>query len=438
MSEIPGEQSSELPSAISNETEMKSPSADRVESPDHRLRVKWSLEPANFVRLYDTVVLTLDVTHSLDLELVPLEFGDTLGDMRVVEVVPTIARIAEQRETHRIVVHLTPETAGRVQIGAIPVRCKERMTEAPPNSDVFVSVVMSPYEMEIQTPVAISVASQPLHQGSGPLSIPDYGLYYWVFGILLLLALGVFVRRKRRSKMVVTAMTERTTPTQIAMRRLANLLDQRLHERDVKRFYVEITSIVRWFIEQKTEIHAPELTTEEFLREFSQQAQKKTAPPRKKTQTTSHTASSTKTGTSRLITLETATGRFKMRQAGQASPEKDEDEFYDHSEDSTVETKTSAKQETSGFFSETNRAALAEFLEIADLVKFAKFEPTREEVLHGFRRASEFVELGSRLETSEKEISIENTGSLKPQTVTLRENAQTGTHRFTVKESDTR
>ena len=430
MSEISGEQSSELPSAISDKTEMKSLSADRVESSDHRLRVKWSLQPTNSARLYDTVVLTLDITHSLDLELAPLEFGDTLGDMRVVDVVPAIARITEQRETHRIVVHLTPENAGRARIGAVPIRCKERITETPPNSDVFVSVVMPPHEMEIQNPVVVSIVSTPLHQGSGPVSIPDYGLYYWVFGILLLFALGVFVRRKRRGKMVVAAMAERSTPTQIAMRKLANLLDQRLHERDVKRFYVEITSIVRWFIEQKTEIHAPELTTEEFLREFSQQAKKKTPPPRKKTPTTTHTVSGTKTGTSRLITLETATGRFKMQQAAQASPEKG-DNFYDPSEDSTVETKTSATQETSGFFSETNRAALAEFLEIADLVKFAKFEPTREEVLHGFRRASEFIELGSRLETSEKESSTITTGTPKPQTVTLRENAQTGTHRFT-------
>ena len=421
MSEIPDKPSSELPFVISNGNETKSMSVDRVESPDHRLRVKGSLAPSNSVRLHDTVVLTLDVTHSLDLELIPLEFGDSLGDMRVVEVIPTIARIAEQRETHRITIHLTPETIGQVRIGAVPIRCKERSSVTPPNSDVFISIVMPPREMEIAAPAIVAVASAPLHQGSGPQSIPDYGVYYWGFGVLLLLAIGVFALRKRQSKTTATPMTERSTPTQIVMRKLANLLDQRLHERDVKRFYVEITAIVRWFIEQKTEIHAPELTTEEFLREFSQQAKKNTMAARKKMRTASHSVNDTKAGTSRLITLETATGRFKMQQA---TPQPETGD-YDVAEDTMVETGTSVKQEPNTFFSETNRAALAEFLEIADLVKFARFQPTREEVLLGFRRASEFVELGSRLETSETNIKP------KTQTVTLRKNAQTGTHRFT-------
>jgi hypothetical protein len=36
----------------------------------------------------------------------------------------------------------------------------------------------------------------------------------------------------------------------------------------VKGFYVELTGIVRRFIERTTAIHAPEQTTEEFLREI--------------------------------------------------------------------------------------------------------------------------------------------------------------------------
>jgi hypothetical protein len=35
----------------------------------------------------------------------------------------------------------------------------------------------------------------------------------------------------------------------------------------VKRFYVELTAVVRRYIERTTGLHAPEQTTEEFLRE---------------------------------------------------------------------------------------------------------------------------------------------------------------------------
>ena len=45
-------------------------------------------------------------------------------------------------------------------------------------------------------------------------------------------------------------------------------IEQELSERDVKLFYVELTGVVRRYIERTTGIHAPEQTTEEFLNEI--------------------------------------------------------------------------------------------------------------------------------------------------------------------------
>ncbi len=50
---------------------------------------------------------------------------------------------------------------------------------------------------------------------------------------------------------------------------LERLLERRLTEEDVKLYYVELTGIVRRYIERTTEIRAPQQTTEEFLREVS-------------------------------------------------------------------------------------------------------------------------------------------------------------------------
>ena len=44
-----------------------------------------------------------------------------------------------------------------------------------------------------------------------------------------------------------------------------------LAECDVKQFYVELTGIVRRYVERTTRVHAPEQTTEEFLREIRDQ-----------------------------------------------------------------------------------------------------------------------------------------------------------------------
>jgi hypothetical protein len=90
-------------------------------------------------------------------------------------------------------------------------------------------------------------------------------------------------------------------------------------ETDVKSYYVELTAIVRRYIERTTGIRAPEQTTEEFLREVS-----RCSSP-----------------------LPKGEGMNNFR--------------------------------------------LKDFLESADLVKFAAHRPRREDILESFRRAEIFI-----------------------------------------------
>lgn len=60
----------------------------------------------------------------------------------------------------------------------------------------------------------------------------------------------------------------RMTPRERALRELDELLRRDLHGRGrVKRFYIELTHVVRRYVERRYAIRAPELTTGEFLRE---------------------------------------------------------------------------------------------------------------------------------------------------------------------------
>lgn len=59
------------------------------------------------------------------------------------------------------------------------------------------------------------------------------------------------------------------TPQEWAMEQLQKLIKSGLAQQDVKRFYMELTGIVRKFIERTTMVNAPELTTEEFLHKIS-------------------------------------------------------------------------------------------------------------------------------------------------------------------------
>lgn len=95
---------------------------------------------------------------------------------------------------------------------------------------------------------------------------PSFGTILLYAGLVLVLAgaivLIVFLMRRLRKE----AILRRLTPIERAMRELSVLLDKRLIERDlVKEFYLELTLIVRTYIERSHGIRAPEQTTQEFL-----------------------------------------------------------------------------------------------------------------------------------------------------------------------------
>lgn len=81
-------------------------------------------------------------------------------------------------------------------------------------------------------------------------------------GAVLLLALLVLVAMKLRR----AAKLRRMTPSERAFAELTKLLDKGLPEKGLfKDFYIELTHVVRRYIERSHGIRAPEQTTEEFL-----------------------------------------------------------------------------------------------------------------------------------------------------------------------------
>lgn len=96
-------------------------------------------------------------------------------------------------------------------------------------------------------------------------------ILYMVIGITLIaLVLAVLIRWwQRRPK---SAALERTiTPHEIALTAL-NALRQRgyMENKQAEPFYVELSAIARLYLEQRFNLHAPEQTTEEFIRTSSQ------------------------------------------------------------------------------------------------------------------------------------------------------------------------
>ncbi|MGD8366647.1 MAG: BatD family protein, partial [Desulfobacterales bacterium] len=83
-------------------------------------------------------------------------------------------------------------------------------------------------------------------------------------GLAVILLSGFLIYRRRNAPKPVSAAT--VSPHEIAYEELSQLVSRNLIEKgEIKRFYQEISDILRRFIESRFGLAAPEQTTEEFL-----------------------------------------------------------------------------------------------------------------------------------------------------------------------------
>ncbi|MDY7395948.1 hypothetical protein UMM65_11885 [Aureibaculum sp. 2210JD6-5] len=98
-----------------------------------------------------------------------------------------------------------------------------------------------------------------------PYTFDDFKSYlWWILGILLLLAVILyFVFRKKKTQEEIEA---RIPPYQLALKRLKELDEKQLWQKNkIKQYYVELTDIVRSYIERELSIPALESTTNELM-----------------------------------------------------------------------------------------------------------------------------------------------------------------------------
>jgi hypothetical protein len=287
-----------------------------AESADGRLRASWSVVPAE-PQLSDTILLTLEIEADTTLQIEMPIFGSMMGELEIAKITEQTVGVTADRETKRIVLQVIPQRNGITPIWQTTIHYSDQREELREKS---FSLTVPATELEIKSKVTPESAS--LNNISSPPDIFEFRskkLFWIIFFVILVAGLAfIFLLRFFRKPATMTPESA-LTPQEIALQRLALLVQSRLHETEVKNFFIELTGIVRWYIEQQTELRAPELTTEEFLHEITQQWKYHSALPQ------------------------------ELR----------------------------------------NRLQL--FLESADMVKFAKLQPSHDEIMLGVRRAEEFI-----------------------------------------------
>ena len=221
-------------------------------------------------RLSDEPKLTLTVTAADNVDVRMPPFGQSMGEFVIRDFHEPNPRMADGQQVLQQVYTLEPLIAGTLFVSPLIIEFTDNRPDADGKEH---SIETEPIKLEIATMIGAEAPSlTDLRPVEAPVDVPDPGFGWtpwWagggVFAVLLALAL---VWKRRRS---TGPKDPEFTPQQLAWRELNDLLGSKLSETDVKEFFVQLTHVVRRYIERSTGVNAPDQTTEEFLREVNDQ-----------------------------------------------------------------------------------------------------------------------------------------------------------------------
>jgi hypothetical protein len=232
------------------------------------LRVTVEVEP-HPARLSDepTLTLTLDCEQGVQVEKPP--FGEAVGDFRIRDFREPLPETRSGRDIVRQIYVLEPLRTGQLQIDPIVVTFTDNRPQGDGAKHTAETEALT---IEVTSMVEGEVPSlDDLKGPAGPVELPEQSTsraWWLALGVLsvggLGTAVGLWLLLRRRGSQPERVLS----PQELAYLELQRILEQELSQRDVKLFYVELTGVVRRYIERSTGIHAPEQTTEEFLREI--------------------------------------------------------------------------------------------------------------------------------------------------------------------------
>lgn len=225
-----------------------------------------TVEP-KVARLSDELVMTVAIDAAEGVEIEKPIFGEEIGEFTVRDFREPLPKMADGRVITTRTFTLEPRTTGTLTLDPIRVTFKDkRATDAKEEgveSEALTVQVTGPAEEE-------RVDLGQLKPAASPIELPAAWNWVVIGGIgaaaIAALAAVVLWRRRRRAFPVAPELS----PRELAELELTRLLESGLARTDVKLFYVQLTGIVRRYIERTVGIHAPEQTTEEFLREIAQ------------------------------------------------------------------------------------------------------------------------------------------------------------------------
>jgi hypothetical protein len=216
----------------------------------------------------DAVTLTITVIAEKDVELLMPEFGEALERFAIVDFVPRQSIDDEGRTVAVQKYRLQPPASGKQVVPPILIEYVDRrpgQREAPEGYDAY-ELLTDRLEFEVQSVVPKNAGAnlKPPLGKLDPRQPPPAPRWPWMVAALIVLAATAPLAVK--AFLAWRRWARRRSAYDIARARLNRLLARpRPTAEQIDAFYVELSGIVRRYLEDRFELRAPELTTEEFL-----------------------------------------------------------------------------------------------------------------------------------------------------------------------------
>ena len=230
------------------------------------LRVTAEFAPAA-ARLSDEPTLTLTYEYERGVVVTKPPFGESLGEFAILGFREPASTLQGDRQVEQQVYRLEPTTTGDLTIAPIAITFRD---QRPAGDGQERQLKTEALQVNVTTMVSAEApALTDLRPPARPVAIPTtigFGWLWYLFIPLTVCIFCVWLWRRRKRPAVIEP---QRSPREIAEAALSDLEQSDLAQSDVKQFYVDLTGIVRRYLEQTTGVRAAEETTEEFLRDIS-------------------------------------------------------------------------------------------------------------------------------------------------------------------------
>lgn len=215
----------------------------------------------------DIITLEIEVIAESEVEVLMPEFGEALDRFSIVDFVPRQQIDPSGKTVSSQKYRLQPVSSGPQSVPPILIEFVDRrqgQRQAPEGQDAY-ELFTPRIDFDVQS-VLPADASHELKPPLGELSITKpltqtWGWWAAVTGLLITCGAVMFFWLRRRQQPAPQLSAYET-----AKRRLHQLRNRPLPAREeIDPFFVELSDIVRTYLERRFNLRAPELTTEEFL-----------------------------------------------------------------------------------------------------------------------------------------------------------------------------